>query len=219
MKKFNTPLHILAVVAPSVAVLLIGIGALQIDDARKSAENHAFALEQKLHQQNVMARDEVARLDKSIVAHYDTIEQIENAKEKCISDSLNNNRNYTERKRIRHDIDSMYIDNQFHIKRAHKAAIVNHPYLDATRIPCTKRVLYMFFHDDTVKREYRKYHENVRKISDMKERLQKIPQANNLSKDVRIYFENLTNAQIYNQLNTIEMLLRKKDSLITQKIK
>ena len=219
MKKIKTPLRLLAVVAPSVAIILIGIGALQIDDARKSAEIQAFALEQKLHQQNVMARDEIARLDKSIAAHYDTIEQIENAKEKRISDSLNNNRNYTTRKQILRAIDSMNGDNKVYIKCAYSAAIANHPYYDVSKIPCTERVMYKFFHDDTVKREYRKYHENVRKIDDMKVTLAKIPRTSNLPANVRIYFENLTNAQIQDQLKAIKKLLRKKDSLVTHKIK
>ncbi len=219
MKKIKTPLRLLAVVAPSAAIILIGIGALQIDDARKSAEIHAFALEQKLHQQNVMARDEIAQLDNSIAKHYDTIEQIENAKEKRISDSLNNNRNYTMRKQLRRAIDSMNGDNKVYIKRAYKAAIANHPYYDVSKIPCTERVFYKFFHDDTVKREYRKYHENVREIDDMKVMLAKLPSTNSLPATIRIYFENLTNAQIEGQLNTIKKLLRKKDSLVTHKIK
>lgn len=212
-------MRFLAIVAPSVAIVLIGIGALQIDDARKNAELRAFALEQKLHQQNVMARDEIARLDKEICARCDTIEQIKNTKEKRITDSLNKNQDYTERNKIRHDIDSMHADNQVYIKRAYKAAIANHPYFDVTKIPCAERVFHMFFHDDTVKREYRHYDANVRKINYMKERLKTIPQTHNLPQNVKIYFENLTNAQIYNQLKTIETLLRKKDSLITQKIK
>ena len=79
--------------------------------------------------------------------------------------------------------------------------------------------MYKFFHDDTVKREYRKYHENVRKIDDMKVTLAKIPRTSNLPANVRIYFENLTNAQIQDQLKAIKKLLRKKDSLVTHKIK
>ena len=219
MKKIKTPLRLLAVVAPSVAVILIGIGALQIDDARKSAEIHAFALEQKLHQKNVLGRDEIAQLDNSIAKHYDTIEQIENAKEKRISDSLNNNRNYTMHKQLRRAIDSMNSDNKVYIKRAYRAAIANHPYYDVSKIPCTERVFYKFFHDDTVKREYRKYHENVREIDDMKVMLAKLPPTNSLPANIRIYFENLTNTQIEGQLNTIKNLLRKKDSLVTHKIK
>ena len=123
------------------------------------------------------------------------------------------------RKELRHAIDSMNGDNKVYIKRAYRAAIANHPYYDVSKIPGTERVLYTFFHDDTVKREHRKYYENVRKIDDMKVTLAKIPSTSNLPASVRIYFENLTNAQIQGQLNTIKKLLRKKDSLVTHKIK
>ena len=212
-------MRLLAIVAPSVAIVFIGIGAIKTDEARINAEQKAFALEQKIAHQNTMGRTEIAVLDSQINQAYDSIDRLKAGKEKRIDDSLANNQNRNERIQIQQRLAYLNRQNLKHIKCAYEAAIANHPYYDVAKIPCTEQVFYIFFHDDTVKREHRKYSNNNREAEKLRERLAKIPSTFNLPRDIRLHFDNQTNQQTKKQLEIIEELLRKKDSVIAEKIR
>ena len=163
-----------------------------------------------------------ARLNKIIAKKDHTINQLFNEadsiaknKDKNTTDSLNNNEDYITRNNINRQLDSLHNDSQIQLRRAQRAAIESPSYIKD--IPCSKETFYTFFHVPEVKKAHYAFDRNERLIERLKNERRRTPTLATTERNVKQYFDSLTNTEIAQRLMQINKLLHEKDSMISEK--
>lgn len=163
-----------------------------------------------------------ARLNKIIAKKDHTINQLFNEadsiaknKDKNTTDSLNNNEDYITRNNINRQLDSLRNDSQIQLRRAQRAATESPSYIKD--IPCSKETFYTFFHVPEVKKAHYAFDRNERLIERLKNERRRTPTLATTERNVKQYFDSLTNIEIAQRLMQINKLLHEKDSIISEK--
>lgn len=163
-----------------------------------------------------------ARLNKIIATKDHTIKQLFNEvdsiaknKDKNTTDSLNNNEDYITRNNINRQLDSLWNNNQIQLRRAQRAARKSPSYIKD--IPCSEETFYTFFHVPDVKKARQRYLKNQQLIKKLKNDRRKTQTLAATERNVKHYFDSLTNVEIAQRLTQINRLLHEKDTIISKK--
>ena len=157
----------------------------------------------------------VAQKDSVIKTLFSEIDSINQYKTKNTNDSLQNNYDYILRRTINRQLDSLRNDSQIQLRRAQRAAIESPSYIKD--IPCSKETFYTFFHVPEVKKAHYAFDRNERLIERLKNERRRTPTLATTERNVKQYFDSLTNTEIARRLMQINKLLHEKDSMISEK--
>ena len=157
----------------------------------------------------------VAQKDSVIKTLFSEIDSINQYKTKNTNDSLQNNYDYILRRTINRQLDSLRNDSQIQLRRAQRAATESPSYIKD--IPCSKETFYTFFHVPEVKKAHYAFDRNERLIERLKNERRRTPTLATTERNVKQYFDSLTNIEIARRLLQINKLLHEKDSMISEK--
>lgn len=157
----------------------------------------------------------VAQKDSVIKTLFSEIDSINQYKTKNTNDSLQNNYDYILRRTINRQLDSLRNDSQIQLRRAQRAATESPSYIKD--IPCSKETFYTFFHVPEVKKAHYAFDRNERLIERLKNERRRTPTVATTERNVKQYFDSLTNIEIAQRLMQINKLLHEKDSMISEK--
>ena len=157
----------------------------------------------------------ITEKDRTINQLFNEVDSIAKNKDKNTTDSLNNNENYITRNNINRQLDSLRNDNRRQLRRAQRAATESPSYIK--NIPCSEETFYTFFHVPEVKKAHYAFDRNERLIERLKNERRRTPTLATTERNVKQYFDSLTNIEIARRLMQINKLLHEKDSMISEK--
>lgn len=157
----------------------------------------------------------IAEKDSAIKYLFNEIDSLMQNKTKHAKDSLYKNKKYLAKFIVQNKLDSLEHDNKRQLRRAQRAAKRSPSFVKD--IPCDEETFYKFFHVDGVKKAYRTYMRNKRMIEKLEVQKRAIPTDTKLQQKISQYYDSLTIAEVTDRLTMIEILLQRKDSIISEK--